>query len=155
MRGSRASRNPSPRKLKASSVIEMVSPTSLSHTTSSDPDPRTMGANTTMEVSVAEITARHFKADFNQLILDESHLADGLRRVGPHLGEPLGDASTIPSHLLAVFAREKVKVILSGEGARVEIGEWGSMLESMREVASAIRLVVTGWVLRNSGGRVP
>jgi asparagine synthase (glutamine-hydrolysing) len=69
------------------------------------------------EASMAEVTARHFKADFNQLILDESHLADGLQRVGPGLGEPLGDASTIPSHLLAVFAREKVKVILSGEGA--------------------------------------
>ena len=36
---------------------------------------------------------------------------------GPGLGEPLGDASTIPSHLLALFARQKVKVILSGEGA--------------------------------------
>ncbi|MDX2436971.1 MAG: asparagine synthase-related protein, partial [Acidobacteriota bacterium] len=69
------------------------------------------------EASMAEITARHFKADFNQLILDESDLADGLRRVGPGLGEPLGDASTIPSHLLALFARQKVKVILSGEGA--------------------------------------
>ena len=69
------------------------------------------------EASMAEVTARHFKADFNQLILDEGHLADGLRRVGPGLGEPLGDASTIPSHLLALFAREKVKVILSGEGA--------------------------------------
>jgi asparagine synthase (glutamine-hydrolysing) len=69
------------------------------------------------EASMAEVTARHFKADFNQLILDESHLADGLKRVGPGLGEPLGDASTIPSHLLALFARDKVKVILSGEGA--------------------------------------
>jgi asparagine synthase (glutamine-hydrolysing) len=69
------------------------------------------------EASMAEVTARHFKADFNQLILDESDLAEGLRRVGPGLGEPLGDASTIPSHLLALFARQKVKVILSGEGA--------------------------------------
>jgi len=69
------------------------------------------------EASMAETTARYFKADFNQLILDETDLADGLRRVGPGLGEPLGDASTIPSHLLALFAREKVKVILSGEGA--------------------------------------
>ena len=69
------------------------------------------------EASMAEVTARHFKADFNQLILSESDLADGLRRVGPGLGEPLGDASTIPSHLLALFARQKVKVILSGEGA--------------------------------------
>jgi len=69
------------------------------------------------EASMAEVTARHFKADFNQLILSESDLADGLRRVGAGLGEPLGDASTIPTHLLALLAREKVKVILSGEGA--------------------------------------
>jgi asparagine synthase (glutamine-hydrolysing) len=69
------------------------------------------------EASMAEVTARHFKAEFNQLILDESHLADGLHRVASGLGEPLGDASTIPSHLLALLAREKVKVILSGEGA--------------------------------------
>jgi asparagine synthase (glutamine-hydrolysing) len=69
------------------------------------------------EAGAAEVTARFFKADFNQLILDESDLADGLRRVASGLGEPLGDASTIPSHLLARFARRKVKVILSGEGA--------------------------------------
>ncbi|MBD3872783.1 MAG: asparagine synthase (glutamine-hydrolyzing) [Acidobacteria bacterium] len=69
------------------------------------------------EASMAEVTARYFKADFNQLILTESDLADGLRRVGAGLGEPLGDASTIPTHLLALLAREKVKVILSGEGA--------------------------------------
>jgi len=69
------------------------------------------------EASLAQTTAQFFKADFNQLILDESHLADGLRRVGAGLGEPLGDASTIPTHLLAMLAREKVKVILSGEGA--------------------------------------
>jgi len=69
------------------------------------------------EASMAEVTSRHFKADFNRLVLHESDLADGLRRVGSGLGEPLGDASTIPSHLLALFARDKVKVILSGEGA--------------------------------------
>jgi len=69
------------------------------------------------EASMAEVTARHFGADFNQLILDEDLLADGLARVGVGLGEPLGDASTIPSHLLALLARRKVKVILSGEGA--------------------------------------
>ena len=31
--------------------------------------------------------------------------------------EPLGDASIIPTHLLSLFARQHVKVILSGEGA--------------------------------------
>ena len=69
------------------------------------------------EARFAERTARHFKADFNELILGREELEDGLRRVGEGFDEPLGDASTIPSHLLARFARQKVKVILSGEGA--------------------------------------
>jgi len=69
------------------------------------------------EARFARETARHFKADFHELILSESDLADGLRRVAEGFDEPLGDASTIPTHLLARFARQEVKVVLSGEGA--------------------------------------
>ena len=69
------------------------------------------------ESRFARDTARFFDADFHELVLGEDDLADGLRRVGEGFDEPLGDASTIPSHLLARFARERVKVVLSGEGA--------------------------------------
>ena len=68
------------------------------------------------EARFARRTAEHFKADFDELILDEGDLQEGLRRVGDGLDEPLGDASTIPTHLLSLRARRKVKVILSGEG---------------------------------------
>lgn len=69
------------------------------------------------EARFAEETARHFDADFHQLVLGEADLAEGLRIVGERFDEPLADASIIPTHLLARFARQKVKVILSGEGA--------------------------------------
>jgi asparagine synthase (glutamine-hydrolysing) len=69
------------------------------------------------EARFAEETARHFEADFHQLILGEADLAEGLRKVGESFDEPLADASIIPTYLLARFARQKVKVILSGEGA--------------------------------------
>ena len=69
------------------------------------------------ESRYARDTARFFGADFHELVLGESDLADGLARVGEGFDEPLGDASTIPSHLLARFARQRVKVVLSGEGA--------------------------------------
>ena len=69
------------------------------------------------EAGFARETAQFFDADFHQLVLSEADLADGLRRVGEGFDEPLGDASTIPSHLLARFARDRVKVVLSGEGA--------------------------------------
>jgi asparagine synthase (glutamine-hydrolysing) len=69
------------------------------------------------ESRFARDTARFFDADFHELVLTEDDLADGLRRVGDGFDEPLGDASIIPTHLLARFAVQKVKVVLSGEGA--------------------------------------
>jgi asparagine synthase (glutamine-hydrolysing) len=69
------------------------------------------------ESRFARDTARFFDADFNELVLDENDLADGLRRIAAGFDEPLGDASIIPTHLLSRFAVQKVKVVLSGEGA--------------------------------------
>jgi len=69
------------------------------------------------ESQYARETSNHFDADFHELILGEADLRDGLRRVGEGFDEPLGDASTVPSHLLSLFARQQVKVVLSGEGA--------------------------------------
>ena len=69
------------------------------------------------ESRFASQTARLFNADFHQLVLGESDMEEGLRLVGDGFDEPLGDASTIPTHLLACFARREVKVVLSGEGA--------------------------------------
>lgn len=64
----------------------------------------------------AKLTAAHFGAEFHELVLGEDDLADGLRRVSAGFDEPLGDASIIPTHLLSLFARQRVKVVLSGEG---------------------------------------
>jgi asparagine synthase (glutamine-hydrolysing) len=69
------------------------------------------------EARFAARTARFFDADYHELILGRNELEEGLRRVGEELDEPLGDASTIPTYLLARYARQWVKVILSGEGA--------------------------------------
>jgi len=69
------------------------------------------------EARFARDTARHFRADYHELLLGESDLEDGLRRVGDGFDEPLGDASIIPTHLLALFSRRTIKVVLSGEGA--------------------------------------
>jgi len=69
------------------------------------------------ESRFARDTARHYDADFHELVLTEDDLADGLRRVAEGFDEPLGDASIIPTHLLSRFAVQRVKVVLSGEGA--------------------------------------
>lgn len=68
------------------------------------------------ESRFARRTADHFGAEFHELVVDEADLEEGLRRVADGFDEPLGDASIIPTHLLALFARRRVKVVLSGEG---------------------------------------
>jgi asparagine synthase (glutamine-hydrolysing) len=68
------------------------------------------------EAHLARRTARHFDADYHELILGREDLEAGLRAIGEDLDEPLGDASTIPTYLLSRFARERVKVVLTGEG---------------------------------------
>jgi asparagine synthase (glutamine-hydrolysing) len=68
------------------------------------------------ESRFARETAAFYGAEFHELILDESDLEDGLRRITAGFDEPLGDASIIPTHLLSLFARRQVKVVLSGEG---------------------------------------
>ena len=68
------------------------------------------------EARFARETAARFGAEYHELILDEDDLDVGLRTIGERFDEPLGDASTIPTHLLSRFARERIKVVLSGEG---------------------------------------
>ena len=69
------------------------------------------------ESAYAAETAKFYKAEFEALILGEEELEDGLARIARGFDEPLGDASIIPTHLLSLFARRKVKVVLSGEGS--------------------------------------
>jgi len=99
------------------------------------------------ESRFARDTARFFNADFNELVLGEADLADGLERVGKGFDEPLGDASTIPSHLLALFARQKVKVVLSGEGADELFAGYPTYL-GHRVAAGYQRL--PGWLARGA-----
>lgn len=68
------------------------------------------------ESRFARDTARRFGADLEEVVLGPSELEEGLRRVAEGFDEPLGDASAIPTHLLSLAAKRKVKVVLSGEG---------------------------------------
>jgi len=80
------------------------------------------------ESDMAAETARELGAELHRLVLDEQDLEEGLHRIGEGMDEPLGDASTIPTHLLARCAREHVKVILSGEGADELFGGYPTYL---------------------------
>jgi asparagine synthase (glutamine-hydrolysing) len=103
------------------------------------------------EAGYAERTARHFSAEFNRLVLDQSDLETGLRIIGQEMDEPLGDASTIPTHLLARYARQQVKVVLSGEGADELFGGYPTyvgdrLAEGYRRLPGFMRAAVAGTI---------
>lgn len=105
------------------------------------------------EAGFAAQTARHFDAEFHHLVLSEADLDAGLRTVGKGFSEPLGDASSIATHLLALEARQHVKVILSGEGADELLGGYPTyqghqLAERYQQLPGGLRRSLLGAVRR-------
>ncbi|MBI4385945.1 MAG: asparagine synthase (glutamine-hydrolyzing) [Elusimicrobia bacterium] len=68
------------------------------------------------ESAHARRVARHLGTDHHELILPADVL-DRVEDLVPSLDEPIADSAILPTFLLARFARESVKVVLTGEGA--------------------------------------
>lgn len=69
------------------------------------------------ESAWARSVARHLGTDHRERTFSAATVLDLLPGVASWLDEPFGDASILPTHLLARFAREEVKVVLGGDGA--------------------------------------
>lgn len=69
------------------------------------------------ELPFARQVARHFGTDHHELFLTPHTFRDLLPKIVRHMGEPVADEACIPLFYLAEFARRKVTVVLSGEGA--------------------------------------
>ncbi len=69
------------------------------------------------EGPTARATARALGTDHHEVAVDAAALAAGFDEVFARIDEPIGDASLVPTLLLARAARAHVKVVLSGEGA--------------------------------------
>src|SRR5438067_7803275 len=64
----------------------------------------------------AQAVARHLGTDHHELTLEPAALLGLIPKLPLLLDEPLGDASIIPTYLLAAFTRQHVKVALGGDG---------------------------------------
>jgi len=77
----------------------------------------TVGFNTAVdEIADAQKTSQHFQCEHDiTYVYAESF--DLLRKIIWHMDEPFGDPILIPTYLLSQNAAQKVKVVLTGEGA--------------------------------------
>lgn len=68
------------------------------------------------EAEDAKIVADHFKTDHTEYILNTKDIIDMLSEILLYFDEPFADASALPTYFVSKLAREKVTVILSGDG---------------------------------------
>jgi asparagine synthase (glutamine-hydrolysing) len=85
------------------------------------PDPVktfTVGFNhRTDELKYARIAAEHLHCDHHELILDYHDMTKSLPEIIWYMDEPSTDITMVPLYFLSKFAKKKVTVVNSGEGA--------------------------------------
>ena len=68
------------------------------------------------ELSDARLVAKYLGTEHYELHVEHVDLIQTLRTLVYHYDEPFADAAAFPLYLLSRFAREHVKVVLSGDG---------------------------------------
>ncbi len=68
------------------------------------------------EVGHARIVANHFGTDHHEITV-KADAAELLPKLVWHMDEPVADSAAIPTFLISQVAREKVTVVLTGEGS--------------------------------------
>ena len=64
----------------------------------------------------ARRVANHLGTEHHELRLAPAALMDIVPILAPHLDEPFADPSIVPTYMVSRFARERVKVVLGGDG---------------------------------------
>jgi asparagine synthase (glutamine-hydrolysing) len=75
------------------------------------------GPGAISELSAAREIADHLESDHHELVMDADEVARDLETIIDGLDTPLADPTAIPTWYMSRFARERVTVALSGEGA--------------------------------------
>jgi len=106
------------------------------------------------ESPYAEAVTHQIASVHHVVTADDESLGRALEVVSRSLAEPLGDPAVLPTWLLAEAARERVKVILSGEGADELFGGYptylghkfsASWLRLPRPLRSSARWIMDRW----------
>jgi asparagine synthase (glutamine-hydrolysing) len=77
------------------------------------------------EFSFARLAASHCRAEHHELELSADDFRDFLPDLIWHLDEPVADPACVPLFYISRRAREKITVVLSGEGADEILGGYG------------------------------
>jgi asparagine synthase (glutamine-hydrolysing) len=77
------------------------------------------------ELEYAREVARSIGATSHEIVIDDKDFFGALPRLVWHEDEPIAHPSSVPLHFVSALAREKVKVVLTGEGSDELLGGYG------------------------------
>src|SRR5262249_6743967 len=77
------------------------------------------------ELEYARQVARAIGARSHEVIIDDQGFFGALPRLIWHEDEPIAHPSSVPLHFVSVLARERVKVVLTGEGSDELLAGYG------------------------------
>lgn len=116
------------------------------------------GHTVVSEHEYAARVAEHIGSRHHCLMLAPADVLAGMDRWVEIFDEPFGDNAALPTMALARFARERVKVVLTGEGADEVFGGYGNYAKRVREERITSVLGAHGsplpWLLRKLPGRL-
>lgn len=69
------------------------------------------------EEPYSTLVAKRFRTQHHVLTADKPGMFQALTTLANHLDEPIADPAVIPTYMISRFARERIKVALSGEGS--------------------------------------
>jgi asparagine synthase (glutamine-hydrolysing) len=106
----------------------------------------------------AECVARHIGSRHHCLMLAPNDVLPAMDRWVDIFDEPFGDHAALPTMALAQYARQKVKVVLTGEGADEILGGYDNYDKRVREERITRILGARGsplpWFIRRLPGRL-
>ncbi|MBN1816609.1 MAG: asparagine synthase (glutamine-hydrolyzing) [Sedimentisphaerales bacterium] len=104
------------------------------------------------ELPYARSVSRKYATEHFEMDLGEPDVGRMLERMAQVYDEPFADTSNIPTYLISQFAREHVKVVLSGDGADELLGGYGWYIPLVRSETAKSSLVK--WILYRSLSRL-
>jgi len=69
------------------------------------------------EEAYSTLVAKRFRTQHHVLAANKAAMQQALLTLADHLDEPVADPAVIPTYMISCFAREHIKVALSGEGS--------------------------------------
>ncbi len=103
------------------------------------------------EEPYSTLVAKRFRTQHHVLNAEKPAMLEALMNLAGHLDEPMADPAVIPTYMISRFAREHIKVALSGEGSDELFGGYPTYMGA-RLAEYYLRL--PRWVRRQIFGRL-